>query len=98
MLTGGMDQLFLPHANTDILDTKTNQWTEGPSIPRPLAGGEGAILGRAPTIFGGFSGLGLTKEIVSFNSNHWETWKEKLESSRISGLAVSVPEDLFDQC
>ena len=98
MITGGMDQLFLPHANTDLLNTVTQEWTEGPSFPHPIAGGEGAILGGSPTIFGGFSGLGLSKEVASFDENIWDTRTEKLDSSRISGLAVSVPDDIFAQC
>ena len=97
LMTGGMDQFFFPHANTDILDPVTMEWTKGPTMPRAHSGAEGAFISGGPTLFGGFNGLGFTREIYTFYNGIWNVWPDTMESSRISGLAVNVPKNLFDQ-
>ena len=98
LMTGGMDQLFLPHANTDIFDPLSFEWGQGPSLPHAQAGAEGAILDGAPVLFGGFYGVAFRKDILTFDGERWVAMSHKLESSRISGLAVSIPEDIYKFC
>jgi len=98
LMTGGMDQFFVPHANMDMFNPYTLEWREGPKLPAAHSGAEGAVIKGGPTLFGGFNGLSFTKHVSTFKDGIWETWAENMDSSRISGLAVSVPEDLFAQC
>ena len=97
-LSGGMDPLFLPHSNTDILDPLTLQWSKGPPLPQALTGAEGVLLEDTPTLFGGFNGIGFSKKVNSFTEGGWESLKFQMDSSRISGLAVAVPSNVFDLC
>ena len=92
-----MDDLFLPHANTDVLDLATMSWREGARLPWLQSGGLGAVVGGEPTVFGGF-GVGYKRGVASLRVGGWERWSHSLDSSRVSGLAVSVPEDMFDYC
>ena len=98
LMTGGMDQFFVPHANMDMLNPNTFEWTVGPKLPTAHSGAEGAVIKGGPTLFGGFNGLAFTRHVSTFKDGIWETWTENMESSRISGLAVSVPQDLFLEC
>ena len=94
---GGMDNLFMSHANMDILHPSTFSWSQGPKLPWAQSGALGTVMGGAPTLFGGF-GMGFRRGVASFRDGVWEQWGGVLDSSRVSGLAVSVPQDMFDYC
>jgi len=97
LLMGGMDAFFIPHANMDAFHTSSFTWSAGPKLPWAQSGGLGSILGGSPTLFGGY-GMGFRKVVASFKDGSWETWSDSLNKARVSGLAVSVPLDLFDYC
>ena len=100
MMVGGMDMMFVPHASVDILDPVTMTWTPGPPLPRAQSGGGEAVTSLGPTIFSGFSmAQGYTTSVVSMNkAGDWVTWAASMETARVSGASVSVPEDMFEEC
>lgn len=100
MMVGGMDAMFLPHSSVEILDLVTMSWSPGPPLPRAQSGGGEAVTGQGPTIYSGFSMTqGYTTSVVSMSeAGDWVTWGSSMETARVSGASVSVPEDMFENC
>lgn len=101
LLMGGMDEFFLPHPDLDIYRPGLGSEV-GPELPWGAAGALGVPLEGANTLFGGFSLAGFQRGIASINlaegDKEWTVWSTRLSGSRVSGLALAVPEDLFDYC
>ena len=98
MMMGGMDAMFMPHSNVDMFDPQTLSWSSGLSLPWAQSGALGAIVNGGPTIFGGMGLIDFHTEVATFDNHKWTLWDSQLESARISGLALSVPSDMFDVC
>ena len=98
MMMGGMDAMFMPHSNVDMFDPRTLTWTSGVSLPWAQSGALGAIVNGGPTVFGGMGLIDFHTEVATFDNNKWTVWESQLETSRISGLALSIPSDIFDVC
>jgi len=97
-IMGGMDQFFIPHKNLHLIN-QFGEVEEGADLPWAMSGQIGVPLNGQPTVIGGYSTLfSLKTKIASFNEGAWVTWDTELTSARVSGLAVQVPEDIFDQC
>jgi len=96
-LMGGMDNFFIPHKNVHFIDE--NGLVEvGEDLPWAMSGHIGVPINGQPTVFGGYSLLGMRTSIASLRQGSWETWSAEMSSSRVSGLAVQVPQDMLQQC
>ena len=92
-----MDSLFLSHASAFLLTWPGLEWREAVDLPWAASGALSSSLGARPTLYGGF-GLGYRRGVAALQpSGEWMDMG-KLEASRVSGLAVAVPSDLWDIC
>ena len=99
MVMGGMDAMFLPHSSVDVFDPSSETWSRDTSLPWPQSGALGAVTEEGPTLFSGMGTLQFKTEVASYGHNgQWSVWETQLTSSRISGIAISVPSDIMDYC
>ena len=99
LLAGGMDAFFVPRAAAFFLSYPGLEWSEGPQLPRAMTGQFAANLGAMgrPMLWGGF-GLGYFKDVLVLVDGEWDELGEELEHSRVSGVSVMVPSDLWQSC
>lgn len=94
---GGMDSYFIPHSDFSLI--KIGQvTTNSQSLPWSASGHIGVPVAGFPTFAGGFSLLGFQRRIASFQDGSWKILDTQLSSSRVSGLAISVPQDFLQYC
>ena len=92
-----MDNLMVSHAQSWLLEPNTASWEAGPRLAWAAAGALGAVLAGRPTVFGGF-GLGYRRGVASYSGAEWKAWQQQLGSSRVSGLALTIPSDFKQFC
>ena len=97
LVAGGMDTLFLPHASAHLLTWPGLEWREAVDLPWAASGALSSSLGARPTLYGGF-GLGYRRGVAALQPSG--VWRDlgRLGAARVSGLAVSLPSDLWDTC
>ena len=97
LVAGGMDAFFTVHRSYSSLSYPAMEWTEGPALPWAMAGAPWSELGGTPTFYGGF-GMGFQRAVVSLKDGQWVETGDMLAHSRVSGLSLTVPEDLWAEC
>ena len=101
LLAGGMDELFLSSPSTFLLSYPGLQWAPGPYLPRAASGALGANMGPqgSPMLWGGY-GVGFYhRDVLGLvDGEGWQEVDTRLDNSRVSGLAVTVPSDLWTSC
>jgi len=97
LVGGGMDGLFISHANAYSLTYPALNWQEAAPLPWTASGALTASPAGLPTLYGGF-GLGYRRGVAVLEQGGEWVEKGKLGHSRVSGLSIAIPKDLWDAC
>ena len=101
LLAGGMNSFFMPRPYTFHLSYPGLEWTPGPQLPWSSSGALGASMGPGglPMLWGGY-GIGYhLQDVLRLGQGlDWQELDTELDHSRVSGISVTVPSDLWAGC
>jgi len=96
LMGGGMDGLFISHKNSYLLTYPDLRWQDSTPLPWTASGALSGSHNGSSILYGGF-GLGYRRGVAVLQQGHWEELGQ-LDFSRVSGLSIAVPKDLWAAC